>query len=156
MGYCDDDADISHHTGVDWDEIVFEEGVNFLPKALNEITVRDRGSLPRRAIEGNCDGRTMIVTNPGGRAMLYLVDHYINRDPDRAEYPEYNAEIHGFIPATLEDNPYLNENFASQTLSGLSAARYKQLRFGDWTVFAGQFFSSFDPSVHVTSAEVRA
>ena len=44
MGYCDDLADIPRHLGPEWDEIVFEEGVNFLPKALAEISARDRGS----------------------------------------------------------------------------------------------------------------
>ncbi len=155
-GYCDDAADIPRHLGADWDRIVFEEGVNFLPDALSQIAARDRGSVTRRAVEDNCDCRTLVVTNPGGRAMLYLVDHYINRAPDPAEYPNYNAAIHGFIPSSLEDNPYLSENFAAETLSGLSAARYKQLRHGDWSVWSGQFFSSYDATLHVTSAEVRA
>jgi hypothetical protein len=156
MGYCDDAADIPRHLGINWDKIVFEEGVTFLPEALSEISARDSGSVTRAAVEDNCDGKTLIVTNPGGRAMPYLIDHYIKRNPDRADYPEYVPEIHGFIPATLEDNPYKAENFASQTLSGLSAARYKQLRFGDWTVFAGQFFSSFNPAKHITPLDVAA
>lgn len=155
-GYCDDSSDIPRHLGADWDLPVFEEGVNFLPQALSDISARDRGSLSRRAIEDNCDGRTLIVSNPGGKAMLYLIDHYIKRDPDRADYPNYNPSIYGFIKANLEDNPFLNENYASETLSGLNTARYQQLRFGDWTVFAGQFFSSFNPAKHITPLDVAA
>jgi hypothetical protein len=153
-GYCDDLADIPKHLGPEWDGVVFEEAVNFLERALSEISARDRGSqTAQRPVGVEKDGRTFCLTNPGGRGMMYLVDHYIRKEPDPAEYPHYNAEMHGHIPATLRDNPYLPEDYATKNLSGLSAARYKQLAHGDWTVLTGQFFDAFDPSVHVVAME---
>ena len=154
MGFCENARDIVKHLGNDWDLTLFDEGVHFLPAALSEISARDRGSLTCvRPLGQVRDGRTIILTNPGGRAMRYLIDHYITRTPDLEEYPRYVARIHGFIPATRFDNPYLSENYMSETLSGLSAARFKQLAYGDWTVYAGQFFSSFSSATHVVEME---
>jgi hypothetical protein len=152
FGYCDSESDIDQHMGPEYDEIVFEEGVHFLPTALNRIASRDRGSAPSResrAKLGIVDGRTRILTNPGGRASLYLEDHYINRAPDPAEYPKYDRNDYGAISGDVPDNPYLPENYLSATLGGLQADRYEQLAHGRWDVFPGQFFGTFNPSVHV-------
>lgn len=87
--------------------------------------------------------------------MLYLIDHYIRRTPDPEEYPTYDAANYGYIGATLEDNPALSPTYEKTELSGLSRARYRQLRHGDWTALAGQFFEEFDESIHVTEDPSR-
>lgn len=154
MGYCDDNSDIDRQLGAEWDRIKLEEGNTLLPRALQEIPARDRGSFTAwRAPGEERDGSTLILANPGGRGARTLIEHYITKDPDPLDFPEYNASIHGFIHATLDDNPYLREDYASRNLSGLSAARYKQLRHGDWTSLVGQFFEAFDSSIHVTASE---
>lgn len=155
-GFCADRADIPGHLGPEWDRILFEEGVTFLPEALQEISARDRGSpTAQRPPDAEKDGRTLILTNPGGRAMLYLRDFYIDKKPDPTEFPEYDPSVHGYIAANRRDNPYLKENYAKESLGGLSAARYLQLAEGDWSVMTGQFFPGFDPSIHVTAMDVR-
>lgn len=152
MGYCDDETDIIGHMGQEWDRIVFEEASLFLPKALNQISSRSRGSATaRRALDvlGMSGGSNLYLSNPGGRAMLYLRDFFIDREPDIEEYPKYQREKHGFLTSTLDDNPYLHEDYEANNLSHLSKARYMQLRHGDWSTYAGQFFGSFDSTVHV-------
>ena len=152
-GYCADDGDVSKHLGADWDVIIMEEAVNFTTKALTDIPTRDRASPSARAL-GATDGKTWLLSNPGGQGMMTLSDFYITKAPDPADYPSYDPSIHGYIRATLEDNPYLHPDFASKNLSGLSAARYAQLRYGDWSVFSGQFFSDFDQMLHVADLQV--
>jgi hypothetical protein len=147
MGVCANEADIAKHLGADHDLIIVEEAVNFQPRALTELPTRDRASPTARAL-GATDGKTWMLSNPGGQGMLTLEDFYITKKPDPREYPTYNPDIHGYILATLEDNPYLPEDYAEKNLSGLSAARYRQLRYGDWSVFVGQFFE-FDTNAHV-------
>src|SRR6188768_327994 len=156
-GSCDDERALSRHIGAEWDEIQLDEAVTFMPKALNEIVPRARGSEPARvAMEAlGLTPRSRCVSNPGGRAMLYLIDHYIRRAPDPEEYPTYQAENYGYIGAMLEDNPFLSPTYEKTELSGLSRARYKQLRFGDWTAFAGLFFDQLDESIHVTTDPYR-
>ena len=152
-GYCDDIADIPRHLGNEPDLIVLEEAVNFLPFALSEISARDRGSFTVTH-HGKRDGKTWLLSNPGGRAMLYLSDTYITKQPDPIDYPEYDPDVHGYIHATLDDNPYLPEDYAQKNLSGLTAARYQQLRHGDWTVFSGQFFSEWS-SAHIQDLDAH-
>lgn len=154
MGYCDDSSDVDRQLGAEWDRIKLEEGNTLLPRAIEEIPARDRGSFTAFRSPGEIrDGSTLILANPGGRGARTLIEHYITKDPDPMDFPEYNPSIHGFIHATLDDNPYLREDYAERNLSGLTAARYKQLRYGDWTAHVGQFFEAFDSSVHVQALE---
>ena len=155
-GFCNVAADIAQHVGPEWDSVNLEEGVTLLPKAIEEISAKARGSGTARVAHerlGLRAGVTRIWSNPGGRAHRYLVQMHINKNPDPEEFPKYDPAEYGYLSCTLEDNPALSEDYDKKTLSGLSAARYKQLRYGDWTALAGQFFESFDPAIHLTHAE---
>jgi hypothetical protein len=148
-GYCDVDADIAQHMGPEFDYVGFDEATGFLPRACEEISTRARGSAtaqrtPRRGI-------VRLFAMPGGRAMRHLVTFYIKKNPNPEQFPKYDPADYGYIPCNLEDNPFLPEDYDKKTLSGLSAARYQQLRYGDWTVLAGQFFETFDPAIHLAS-----
>jgi hypothetical protein len=157
-GYCQNESDIPQWVGPEFDLVLVEEGVNFLPEAIAVITSRARGSEPARAAmqaAGYTGGFSRILSNPGGRAMLYLQDHYINKNPDREEYPHYDASQFDYISTTLDDNPYLDPTYVARNLSHLSAARYAQLRHGDWSVYAGQFFEAFSADIHVSAMEAR-
>jgi hypothetical protein len=148
MGYCQHLDDIAQHLGPEWDEVLFEEAVHFLPKALQEISARDRGSASGRealAKAGLYEGRTRYLTNPGGIAMTYLEDICINKNPDPLEFPHYDPQFYGEIRGSIIDNPYLSETFASSTLGGLEGKRYQQLAEGRWDVFPGQFFPDWQP-----------
>jgi hypothetical protein len=157
-GSCDDDRALSRHLGFEADRIVIDEAVSLAPKSLNELIPRARGSQPARAAMARLGLKpsTACITNPGGRSMLYLIDHYIRRQPDREEYPTYQADNYDYITGTLEDNPFLAPDYEKTELSGLSSARYKQLRYGDWTSVAGQYFSEFCEELHITDDPNRA
>jgi hypothetical protein len=152
MGFCQHEADIGQHLGPEWDEILFEQAEQFLPKALNEISTRDRGSPEaRRAMSalGLDTGRTRLLANTGGQAMDYLRDFYVDKNPDPEVYENYNGENYAAMTGDIADNPYLAPNYLNETLGGLEKARYAQLARGSWDAFPGQFFSDFDPSRHV-------
>lgn len=57
-----------------------------------------------------------------------------------------------FIPAKLEDNPYLMQDSSYE--AGLAAAGtpalYRAWRYGDWSILAGQYFDLFSKATHVT------
>jgi len=155
-GYCDVAADIPQHLGSEWDEVNLDEAVTFLPDAINQITSRARGSSTARLAHerlGLSAGRTRLWSNPGGRAMRYLVSTYIKKTPDIDLFPHFVASDYGFISCTLEDNPFLSEDYAQKTLGGLSAARYEQLRWGRWDIYAGTFFENWDSAIHLTTAD---
>ncbi len=153
FGYCEHEADIDQHMGPEWDLIIFEEANQFLPKALNKISSRARGSdtsrQSRDKMVGWDEGRVRYLTNPGGRGWMYLEDFCIDKKPDRDEYPTYDPQYYGHITGDISDNPYLSATFEESSLGGLDNATYQQLAKGRRDIFPGQFFSGFNPAVHV-------
>jgi len=151
-GYCDHERDISQHVGPEWDLCFLDEGVLLLPKAINEIISRARGSSTAMEAKVRLGmsprwAHSIINSNPGGRAMSYLIDMFIRHAPDPIRYPTYNAAMFGSLSSTLDDNPYLDEHYEAENLAHLDASRYRQLRHGDWTAIAGQFFDFTDAHV---------
>lgn len=155
FGYCADLADIPQHTGPEWDEVLIEEAVQMHPQAIEEISSRDRGSATSRPyrMKHGIKGRSRYLTNPGGRAAIYLQDACITKNPDPLKYPHYKPEYYGAISGDIRDNPYLDPDFIEASLGGLSSGRYEQLAKGRWDVFPGQFFESFDADIHVQELE---
>lgn len=121
---------------------------------LAELSTRARKVLVDRS-GVQVTPRFMPVTNPGGPSAAWLRDFFVDHTPDFERYPQlkatYRAEDWVYVPARLDDNPYLDPEYES-TLAVLNKTRYEQLRHGDWTVFAGQFFGEWTPSVHVAEA----
>jgi hypothetical protein len=82
---------------------------------------------------------------------------FIDHEPDFEKYPalrgKYRAEEWLYLPARLDDNPYLDPEYET-SLAVLNKVRYEQLRNGNWDVFSGQFFSEWVPSVHVAEAQI--
>lgn len=155
MGYCADEGDIAQHVGPEWDLIILEEGVTLLPKAIRELMARDRGNALSREFRSaiGLKGQTRILTNPGGRAMNYLREMFIDKNPDPVEHPDYEPDKHAQIAGGVPDNPYLDEDYVKSSLGHLDRTRHAQLASGRWDVFEGQFFTSFDPADHVVELE---
>lgn len=123
---------------------------------LAELSTRARQVCWTRAKE-KATPRFIPVTNPGGPSAGWLADMFIHHAPDFDKYPalesDYDPSEWVYLPARLDDNPYLDEKY-ERTLRVLNKVRYEQLRHGDWTVFAGQFFSQWVPSQHVAECVV--
>jgi hypothetical protein len=152
IGYCQDASDIGQYIGQEYDEILLEEGVQLIDAALEQIPTSDRGSAFAREVlyrVGRRSGRTRVLTNPGGRAMNHLKTFYKDKNPDRKVYDEYLPEYYGALTSTIEDNPYHDEDYKKAGFGGLKKARGAQLRDGSWDTFEGQYFSEFDPAIHV-------
>lgn len=58
-----------------------------------------------------------------------------------------------FIPSFVQDNLFLLENDPNyvRRLDSLPEKERKALKYGDWDIFEGQFFTEFDRNVHVCS-----
>lgn len=156
-GHMADAAAIRHHLGTNYGAIVAEEGSQY---PLTEDGVSPLGELSTRAREiyrdthGNLVQPIFIVpSNPGGPSSTFLLDFFIDHTPDFDVYPAlkkvYDPARYSYLPATLDDNPYMDPEYESITLAILPKWRYLQLRHGDWHVFSGQFFSRFRPDHHV-------
>ena len=144
-GHMEDAAAVGKYLSTEYHCIVPDEGSTFDPRALLELSTR---SVNRRA-----EGRFWVVSNPGGPASSMLLDFFIDHQPDWDQFPaklrqKYTPAEWVYIPATLDDNPYLDPDYET-SLAVLQPWRYEQLRHGDWRVFAGQFFGTFNERRHV-------
>ena len=99
-------------------------------------------------------------SNPGniGHAWVkkYWIDKcrpYMSMD-DRANILKMGKTDGGmyraFIPAKLEDNSYLDEDYEDR-LTGLGGVLAKAMRDGNWDIFAGQAFPELNREVHAIS-----
>lgn len=147
FGHCDNDAAISKYLSTEYDWIGFDELVTFDAATALEIMTRARSSKP--------GVRAMVKagSNPGGVGALWVLDFFIDHNPDRERYPGYRAEDWNFIPAQLDDNPYRDVEY-EQALTVLDPARYQQLRHGNWRVFDGQFFGKWSEAAHVLDLNI--
>lgn len=147
-GHMDDEAGLQKWLSTEYHAIVPDEGSTFDPDRLLELSTRARRISP----DGSEKGKFWVVSNPGGPASSMLLDFFIDHQPDFEKYPhlekKYVPEQWAYIPALLDDNPYLDDDYEA-TLSVLQPWRYEQLRHGDWRVFSGQFFGTFNDRRHV-------
>jgi hypothetical protein len=114
-------------------------------------------------------GLFLTVSNPGGPSAPWLMDLCIDHTPDFEKYPAlrpvvdeqtgaqisgYRAEQWRYLPAPLDDNPYMRADYRETNLAVLSGTRYKQLAEADWRCFSGQFFRSWHTALHVAESRV--
>lgn len=149
-GHMEDAAAVQKYLSTEYDAIVPDEGATFDPLSLLELSTRARTSKPQVLASGGA--RFWVVSNPGGPASSTLLDFFVDHAPDLDQFPalagQYNPAEWAYIPAQLQDNPYLDPQYERQ-LALLPQWRYDQLRHGDWRVFVGQFFGQFNQRRHI-------
>lgn len=97
--------------------------------------------------------RVRSATNPGGAGHEWVRERFLDaKEPGRR-----------FIPASLEDNPFLDRVAYEASLAELDPVTRAQLRHGDWQVrpegnlFKRQWFTTLDPGrVPALTEVVRA
>ena len=144
-GHMENASDVDKYLGRERDDIAVDEGVTFEPHPLLQLSTRARST--KQEILDMGGARFRVYTNPGGAAASMLRDLFIDHTPDWEEYSEefkdeYNPAEWKYIPGNLEDNPYLPPSYQAD-LSVLQPWRFKQLRYNDWDVIAGTFFTEF-------------
>ena len=161
-GHMADMEAVSRYLSTEYNAILADEASLYPVDAegttpLAELSTRARKIGYHRETKDAITPKFVPVTNPGGPSAQWLADMFIWHTPDFERYPklrqEYRPEDWLYIPARLDENPYLDPEYET-SLAVLNKVRYEQLRNGDWTVFSGQFFSEWLPSMHVAEAVV--
>lgn len=155
VGHMEDASAVRKYLSTEYDAIVADEGALYDPDALLSLSTRARSK--KTAVNANGGPKFWVVTNPGGPASSVLLDFFIDHTPDFDQRPhlrdKYDASQWAFVPALLDDNPYLDPSYEA-ALAVEKPHRYQQLRYGNFRVFAGQFFPSWDEARHVRTVEV--
>lgn len=141
FGHCEDEDDVHNYDSFQGNYVAFDELTSFTEWQYLYVTIE----RTRRQTKFDTD-LPMIVrsaSNPGNTGHTWVKKRFI--DPA----PKGHVLIHGkggmkriFIPSTIEDNPYAEEQYKRE-LDALPEAERKAKKFGDWSAYEGQVFEEF-------------
>lgn len=131
------------------DDISKYKSSEFAAIAIDEITQNSEEIFvflrTRLRWAGINDTKFIAATNPGGIGHDWVKRRWILRD-----FPSYESEKDQFfyVPALASDNPYISPSYLD-SLKSLPENQRKAFLEGSWDVFEGQYFTEWDPKVHV-------
>lgn len=149
FGYSQSENDIYQYQSSEFLFIGIDELTHFTLRQWQFLTSRNR--CPMRRAFPNMAG----ATNPGNIGHAWVKSLFIDQQPAPGMDPrEYDASEYAFISAHVWDNPiYASDPSYLKSLQQLPDFYRRAFLDGDWSVFAGQYFTNFDPSRSVIRAE---
>jgi hypothetical protein len=156
FGYLETENDKYRYQGSAYQFIGFDELTQFTESQYLYLFSR-----LRRLSSVEVPLRMRAASNPGGIGSRWVQERFVPEDftPEMAEGPVIfwkegaNADSvtvsRAFIPARLDDNPYLNREEYAQSLNELDPVTREQLLKGDWQIRErGNIFPMFEDGVH--------
>lgn len=142
FGYAEREADLDRYQGREYDDLGIEEAGQWTESEFRKLHGSNRTSKP--GIKPRC----LLTGNPGGIGHGWLKRLFVTRRFNEREDPSDYA----FIQATVDDNAALMDNdpaYVKRLDAEPNEALRKAFRFGDWDIFAGQFFQEISRDVHL-------
>jgi len=145
FGFLERDADVYRYQGQAYSWIGFDEITHQATDfSWNYLASRLRTTDPEITPYMRC------TANPGGAGAHWVKKRYIDPAPPHTPFKGADGITRKFIPARLDDNPYLAlDGRYEQMLKSLPPTQRKQLLEGNWDVAEGAAFTEFNPHVHV-------
>ena len=144
FGYLDRDADVYRYQGQSYTWIGIDELTQYPTEfPLQYLQSRLRTTNPAIQCYIRC------TANPGGVGGHWVKKRYLDPSPPNESFTGQDKITRKFIPARLEDNPFLSaDGKYEQMLMSLPAVQRKQLLEGNWDVAEGAAFVEFDYDTH--------
>jgi len=145
FGFLERDADVYRYQGQAYSWIGFDE-ITHLPTEFgwNYLASRLRTTDPEITPYMRC------TANPGGIGANWVKKRYIDPNPPHESFKGDDGLSRKFIPARLDDNPYLaTDGRYEQMLKALPDVQRRQLLEGNWDIAEGAAFTEFDSEAHV-------
>ena len=147
FGFLERDADVYRYQGQAYSWIGFDE-ITHLPTEFGWNYLASR----LRTTDKNLQTYLRCTANPGGVGAQWVKKRYVNPSDPNAAFIGHDGLTRKFIPARLQDNPYLAEDGEyERMLNSLPAVQRKQLLDGNWDIAEGAAFAEFDPEHHIIS-----
>ncbi|MGP4063080.1 phage terminase large subunit [Halobacillus sp. H74] len=118
FAYLAHDNDKYNYQGSEYQFVAFDELTQF-----EESQYRYLFSRLRRLQGSKIPIRARVASNPGGRGHLWVRQRFLIEGEEKGRL---------FVPAKLEDNPYLDAEEYEESLMELDPVTRAQLRSGDW------------------------
>lgn len=131
FGYCENERDIFRYQGpafafVGWDELTQFTRRQYL-YLFSRLRRRSDLILPLRV---------RSATNPGGIGHDWVLSRFFVPEGEPKRHKPVWTQHRKFVPARLEDNPYLDRVSYEESLAELDPVTRAQLQHGDWEVMA--------------------
>jgi terminase large subunit-like protein len=136
FGHVEDEQALKQYLSSEFDVIYFDELATFTEFMYTFLSSRLRSSKP------GVIPLTRAGSNPG---MTWIPDYFIYKEVDTEKRnPAYNPDHYHFIPATIADNPHVDQAEYNLRLDALpTEALRKMYRDGDWSAVEGQFYEEW-------------
>lgn len=140
--HAQNEADIDLYQGREFHDLAIDEAGQWTEAMIRKLQGSNRSSKP------GIKARTILTGNPGGIGHTFLKRIFIERRFNSRENPDDYA----FIQALVDDNAALIENdpeYVHRLNTEPNEALRKAYRYGDWDIFAGQFFGEIRREIHM-------
>ena len=145
FGFLERDADVYRYQGQAYSWIGFDE-ITHLPTEFSWNYLASR----LRTTDSAIVPYMRCTANPGGVGAGWVKKRYISPSVPNDSFMGHDGITRKFIPARLNDNPYLAEDGRyEQMLKSLPPTQRKQLLEGNWEVAEGAAFTEFDRDIHI-------
>ena len=141
FNFCESESDLVSYQGAEWDFLGIDEFTQHSEYVFKYLFARLRTKKPGWQV------RFFGGSNPGGIGHGWVKRIWIDKDLMDIE----KKFTWDFIPARLDDNPKMlenNPNYEDQLMMLPDEMLRKAWRYGDWNIFAGQFFTEIRHDVH--------
>ena len=147
FGFLERDADVYRYQGQAYSWIGFDE-ITHLPTEFGWNYLASR----LRTTDSSIETYLRCTANPGGVGAHWVKKRYVNPVDPNTSFIGKDGLSRKFIPARLEDNPYLAlDGRYEEMLKALPPVQRRQLLEGNWDVAEGAAFVEFDPEVHIVA-----
>ena len=145
FGFLERDADVYRYQGQSYSWIGFDE-ITHLPTEFGWNYLSSR----LRTIDSEITPYLRCTANPGGVGAHWVKKRYVDPSEPGQSFKGKDGLTRKFIPARLDDNPYLAEDGRyEEILKSLPEVQRRQLLEGNWDITEGAAFVEFDTEVHV-------
>lgn len=139
--HAESENDVDLYQGREFEDLAIEEAGQWSEAMFRKLLGSNRSS------SAGFRSRCLLTGNPGGVGHSWLKRIFI----ERRFNPSERSSDYAFIQALVDDNPALIDNdpdYVHKLESEPNEALRKAYRYGDWDIFAGQFFGEIRREVH--------
>mgnify|MGYP003654202830 FL=1 len=134
---------------------------------IHRLLIEEVGQIPTEesylklvsSVRSTCaiKPQVFLTCNPGGAGHQWIKKRFqIGRtESNKAFKDPISGRRRVFIPATIDDNPTLSQADPEYVkfLDALPEPLRSAWRYGDFDVFAGQYFAEWEPQTHIIDKE---
>ena len=145
-GHLKDESAYTKYQGHEYQRILIEE----LTQIPSEESYLKLISSCRSTVKG-LDPKVFCTANPGGKGHQWVKRRFIQGHKPEVAFKEGSSRYRMYIPATVDNNPTLMDNDPDYVnfLDNLPEPLRSAWRHGDWDIFAGQYFTEWNPKMHI-------